>query len=159
MSQWVNGEFQSCFLARLATTKSTLWFSACKSFHSSRKSTAIVFNHFWPDLASAHYADATQQFLKDKGIWYIPKYNNPPAVASLRPIEDFWAAVKKENYNSGWEAEDFAQLKQRILAKARQILPDVILNLLRTVPDQTQKCVEKGYLAVHKWALFKKSGL
>ena len=123
-SQWVNREFQSCFLARLTTTKSTLRFSARESFHSSRKSTAIIFNHFWPDLASTHYADATQQFLKDKGIWYIPKYNKPPAVASLRPIEDFWAAVKKENYNSEWEVEHFAQLKQRILAKARQILPE-----------------------------------
>ena len=77
-----------------------------------------------PDLALAHYADATLQFLKDEGIWYIPKYNNPPAVASLWPIEDFWAAVKKENYSSRWEAEDFAQLKQRISAKARQILPE-----------------------------------
>ena len=110
-SQWVNGEFQSCFLARLATTKSTLQFSARESFHSSRKSTAIIFNHFWPDLALTHYADATQQFLKDEGIWYIPKYNKPPAVASLRPIEDFWAAVKKENYNSKWEVEHIAQLK------------------------------------------------
>ena len=62
-------------------------------------------HYFWPDLALAHYADATQQFLKDEGIRYIPKYNNPPAVASSRPIEDFWAAVKKENYNSRWEAE------------------------------------------------------
>ena len=89
-------------------------------------------------MASTHYADATQQLLKDEGIWYIPKYNKPSAVASLCPIEDFWAAVKKENYNSEWEVEHFAQLKQRIL------------------PDQTQKCVEKGYLAVHKWALLKK---
>ena len=45
-------------------------------------------------------------------------------MASLHPIEDFWAAVKKENYNSEWEVEHFAQLKQRILAKARQILPE-----------------------------------
>ena len=57
---------------------------------------------FWPDLALAHYADATQQFLKDKGIRYIPKYNNPPAVASLSPIEDLWAAVKKDKYGSRW---------------------------------------------------------
>ena len=74
--------------------------------------------YFWPDLASAHYADAAQQFLNDKGISYIPKYDNAPAVTSLRPIEDLWAALKKEKYSSRWEAEDFAQLKQRILAKA-----------------------------------------
>ena len=97
----------------------------------------------------AHYASTTQQFLKDEGISYIPKYNNPSAVASLRPIEDFWAALKKEKYGSRWEAEDFTQLKQRILAKACQILLDVLLNLFRTVRDQIQKCAEKEYLAVH----------
>ena len=106
--------------------------------------------YFWPDLALAHYADATQQFLKDKGICNITKYDNPPAVASLRPIEDFGAALKKEKYSSRWEAEDFAQLKQRILAKACQILLDVLLNIFRTVCNQIQKCAEKGYLAVHR---------
>ena len=80
-------------------------------------------------------------------------------MASLCPIEDLWAALKKEKYDSRWEAEDFAQLQQRILAKARQILLDVLLNLFRTVRDQIQKCAEKGYLAVHRWALFIKSGL
>ena len=73
--------------------------------------------YFWLELALAHYANATQQFLKDEGISYIPKYNNPSVVASLRPIEDFRAALKKEKYGSRWEVEDFAQLKQRILAK------------------------------------------
>ncbi len=68
----------------------------------------------------------------------------------FRPIEDFWAALKKELYGSKWEAEDFAQLKQRILAKACQILLDVLLSLFRTVPDRIQKCAETGYLAVHK---------
>ena len=80
-------------------------------------------------------------------------------MASLRPIEDLWAAVKKEKFHSGWETKDFAQLKWRTLAKAREILLDVILNLFHTVRDQTQKSAEKRYLAVHKWALFKKSGL
>ena len=98
----------------------------------------------------AYYANATQQFLKNKGISYILKHDNPSAVASLRPIEDFWAALKKEKYGSRWEAEDFAQLQQRILAKARQILLDVLLNLFRTVRDQIQKCAVKEYLAVHR---------
>ena len=62
--------------------------------------------YFLSDLTSAHYADATQQFLKDEGISYIPKYNNLPAVASLRPIEDFWAALKNNQSPRGikWSA-------------------------------------------------------
>ena len=106
--------------------------------------------YFWSDLTLAHYADATQQFLKDKGISYIPKYNNPPDAASLLPIEDFWAALKREKYGSRYEAEDYAKLKQRILAKACQILLDVLLNIFRTVCNQIQKCAEKGYLAVQR---------
>ena len=99
--------------------------------------------YFWLELALAHYANAIQQFLKDERISNIPKYNNPSAVASLRPIEDFRAALKKEKYGSRWEAEDFVQLKQRILAKACQILLDVLLNLFRTVHDQIRSARKK----------------
>ena len=71
-------------------------------------------------------------------------------MAFFRPIEDFWAALKKEVYGGGWEPEDFAQLKRRITAKARQIPLDVTLKLFRTVRERIQKCAEKGYLAVHR---------
>ena len=76
---------------------------------------------FWMDLASAHFANATLDFLRQERIRFVPKDANPPSVASLRPVEDFWAALKKAVYDGGWEATSFPALKRRIKQKARQL--------------------------------------
>ena len=106
--------------------------------------------HFWMDLVSSHYANSTLDFLKEERIRFIPKEANPPAVASLRPIEDLWAALKKLVYEGGWEANDFDALKRRIAAKARLLPLEIILNLFRTVRERIHLCAENGYLAVHR---------
>ena len=92
--------------------------------------------YFWPDLASAHYSRSALELLQSNNIWFIPKEANPPAVASLRPIEDFWSALKKRVYDEGWEAETFDQLKERIRRKAREIPMETIVKLFRTVKER-----------------------
>ena len=79
----------------------------------------------------------------------MPKESNPPSVASLRPVEDFWAASKKEVYDEGWEALSLMALKRRIKQKARQIPLPTILRLFNTVKDCLQRCARDGYWAVH----------
>ena len=81
---------------------------------------------FWMDLANAHFANDTLAFLRREGIWFVPKDANPPCVASLRPIEDFCAALKKTVYDKGWEAASFNALKRRIKQKARKMLPGIL---------------------------------
>ncbi len=56
----------------------------------------------WMDLASAHYPNNTLTFIQQQGICIIPEDTNPPCIASLRPVEDFW--LKKAFYDEGWEA-------------------------------------------------------
>ena len=45
---------------------------------------------FWPDLAAAHYAKDTLNFLKDNNVYFVPKEMNPPNVPQCRPIEPYW---------------------------------------------------------------------
>ena len=45
---------------------------------------------FWPDLASAHYSNKVQHYIKGKNIEYVPRDKNPANVPKLRQIEDFW---------------------------------------------------------------------
>ena len=106
--------------------------------------------YFWPDLASSHYAITTLQLLEEEGIRTIPKDANPPAVASLRPIEDLWAYLKKLVYDGGWEADNFESLKRRISAKARLLPLQVILNLFNTIRERIDRCAKEGYFAVHR---------
>lgn len=46
---------------------------------------------FWPDLATAHYANVVQKFLIDNNIECVKRKDNPPSVPQVRPIERFWA--------------------------------------------------------------------
>ena len=104
------------------------------------------------DLASAHYANDTLQFLREQGIRFVPKESNPPCIASLRPVEDFWAALKKQVYDEGWEATSMVILKQRIKRKAREIPLPTILRLFNTIRDRERLeiCARDGYWAVHR---------
>ena len=61
---------------------------------------------FWPDLVSAHYANATQNLTKNLGITFVPKDQNPPAAPEVRPIEKFWQHLKSRVYKGGWKAKN-----------------------------------------------------
>ena len=69
---------------------------------------------FWPDLASSHYSNKTQVYLKSKNMEYVPKVHNPANCPELRPIEDFWAELKRLVYEKGWKADNLDKLRQRI---------------------------------------------
>ena len=69
---------------------------------------------FWPDLASSHYANQVQNYLIEKNIRYVAKFDNPANVPKARPIEDFWANLKAKVYEGDWKAKNLDQLKNRI---------------------------------------------
>ena len=86
----------------------------------------------WMYLASAHYANDTLTFLRQQSICFVPKNANPPCVASLRSVEDFW--LKKAFYNGGWEATSIPAQKQKIKKNALQI--PLLTILFNTVKEQ-----------------------
>ena len=51
--------------------------------------------------------------LKEK-INFIPKLLNPANVPQARPIEDFWAELKRMIYARGWSSNTIKQLINRI---------------------------------------------
>ena len=57
-----------------------------KFINEVHKNDGIV---FWPDLASAHYSNKVQVYLKGENIEYVPRDKSPSNVPELRPIEDF----------------------------------------------------------------------
>ena len=87
---------------------------------------------------------------EENGIRYIPKDRNPPAVASLRPIEDYWSALKKAVYDGGWEADNFDALERRISVKAQQTPIETIVKLFHAVRERMRLCAENGYWKIHR---------
>lgn len=50
---------------------------------------------FWPDLATSHYAKTTMKWYQDNNVVVVPKDANPPNCPELRPIERYWALMKR----------------------------------------------------------------
>jgi predicted transcriptional regulator len=69
---------------------------------------------FWPDLASAHYANKVQEYLKSQNIDYVARADNPANVPEVRPIEEFWAKIKQKVYDNNWQATTIDGLRRRI---------------------------------------------
>lgn len=103
---------------------------------------------FWPDLASSHYATTTQNWLKGRGVHFVPKDANPPNVPKARPIEDFWAILSRYVYSDGWEAKSSQQLKRRIQSQLKKIDLNVVQSMMRTVKSKLRKIEDAGPFAI-----------
>lgn len=51
---------------------------------------------FWPDLASAHYSKKTMEWYRENEVNFVPRDKNPPNCPELRPIEKYWANLKRK---------------------------------------------------------------
>jgi len=94
---------------------------------------------FRPDLASSHYGETVCDFKIESKINFVEKYENPANLPECRPIEQFWAIIKKKVYNGNWKAKNVDQLKERILYMATQIgrslLAGLFKSMVRTMKD------------------------
>ena len=88
---------------------------------------------FWPDLASAHYAETALDFLIENMINHVDKLDNPPALPEIRPIERFWALLKAAVYKNGWEAKNLVELEKRIRLCIKNFDKAAIQKLLEGV--------------------------
>lgn len=86
---------------------------------------------FWPDLATSHYANKVQDFLRSKNIEFVGKERNVANAPELRPIEDFWSAIKRSVYDKCWKAENLDQLRKRIEYCFKKFDPELIHRLGR----------------------------
>lgn len=66
---------------------------------------------FWPDLASCHYSKVVQEWYAEKGVQVVPKNLNPPNCPQFRPIEKYWAIMKRRLKAKGKVVKDINQMK------------------------------------------------
>ena len=87
---------------------------------------------FCPYLASSHYAYSVTDWLEEQNIPFVPNNMNPANLPEARPIEDFWAILKREEYMDGWTANNVDQLESRIKNCLRKIDVKVVQDLVAT---------------------------
>jgi hypothetical protein len=60
-------------------------------------------------------------WLEEQKIHFVPKDLNPLKLPEARPIEDFWAILKRDVYMDGWTANNVDKLEFRIRYCLRKI--------------------------------------
>lgn len=76
---------------------------------------------FWPDLASCHYSREVIQWYRDNNIDFIDRNINPPNCPQFRPIERFWAIMKRKLKKSGNTARDATQMTKMWNKYAKEV--------------------------------------
>lgn len=103
---------------------------------------------FWPDLATAHYAQQVQTCLKDHGISYVQRRKNPPNVPQARPIEKIWSLLEQKVYENNWQAENLDQLARRISKKVKELDQKTVTDMISSVKSKLLKMYKKGVYSI-----------
>lgn len=103
-----------------------------------------VSTFFWPDLASCHYSKATAKWYEENNIVLVPREANPPNCPELRPIERYWALVKRILKLSKQEAKTIEDFKKKWTAATKKVLNTTIIAMMSGIPEKIhQFCVNK----------------
>lgn len=103
---------------------------------------------FWPDMASAHYAGMTLDWLETNNIPFVRKQDNPPSVPQARPIENFWGDLSSKVYAGGWSAKTKQQLINRIKRKLKECDVDQLQSHFRGLRGKLRNIADKGPLSI-----------
>ena len=91
---------------------------------------------FWPDKASAHYADVVIKRLRTKNINVVTKSNNSPNVPQARPIDTLWSLLEQKTYARNWQAKNLDSLACRIKAKVKELDQKMLQAMVKTIRKQ-----------------------
>jgi hypothetical protein len=108
------------------------------------------FNYvFWPDLASAHYSNATIAWM-DEYVNYVAKDINPPNVPQARSIENFWGCLSQKVYEGGWQATTEQQLIHRIENKLKEFDLNYVKTLMAGLKAKLRSIEQGGVFSLVK---------
>jgi transposase len=93
---------------------------------------------FWPDLASVHYAKPVLQWLSDNNIQFVEKNINPPNCPDLRPIERYWAIVKRIFRKEGTVSQTMEEFEKNWKAASRKCTKATVQNLMEGISSKVR---------------------
>jgi len=91
---------------------------------------------FWPDLASCHYSKTAMEWFRSNEVALVPKEANPPNCPELRPIEKYWALVKRNLKETKTETNDIKSFREKWRYGAKKVGKSTIKALMRGISDK-----------------------
>lgn len=102
-----------------------------------------VSTFFWPDLASCHYSKATLEWYKRNQVNFVPREANPPNCPELRPIERYWAMVKRKLKDTKHVTRNPAEFKRKWTTVQKNVKKDTIKDMMEGIPEKLQNFFKK----------------
>lgn len=88
---------------------------------------------FWPDLATCHYGKLAMKWYEDNGVNIVPKDANPPNCPELRPIEKYWAIMKRKLLKSNKIVKNEKQMMKAWMKLSLEITKADVQRLMAHV--------------------------
>ena len=89
------------------------------------------------------------QCLRDEGITFVDKKDNPSNVPEAQCIEDFWALLESMVYAKNWRAENVDQLSRRIRYCIKKIDVSIVQKLAMSTKDRIDRIRLNGVIESH----------
>ena len=89
------------------------------------------------------------QCLRDEGITFVNKNDNPASVPEARCIEDFWTLLKSMVYAKNWRAQNVDQLSKRIRYCIKKIDVFIVQKLAMSTKGRIDRIRRNGVIEYH----------
>lgn len=151
---FVDGKFRSKYVDKFAK-KHLIWQAICSCGHRTppyvktgtlksaeyikeclqKKILPLYRQHiippvFWPDLATIHYSRDAVSWFEENQVAYVKKCHNPPNTPELRPIEHYWALLKRNIKKRSSAAFDIVSFKAKVNGAIKTIAENTVQNLM-----------------------------
>ena len=93
---------------------------------------------FWPDLASCHYATSTKNWYIANNVDFVEKHLNPPNSPELRPIEIYWAIMKRKLLKSGGACLSIEDMRRKWINHSKTVSSDLVQRLMSSIKKKTR---------------------
>ena len=103
-----------------------------------------VSTFFWPDLASCHYSKSAIEWYENNNVVFVPKEANPPNCPELRPIERYWALVKRELKSTKKVTDNVKNFSQKWKLSSKKIAESTIETLMEGIPDKVKQFIQNN---------------
>jgi len=91
--------------------------------------------------AEAHYSGIVVNHLVKEKINFIEKIETLANLPEVRAIEDFWSIFKEKVYENNWNAENLAQLRNKMRLCLRKMDPNLVYKLIASVDSIRFECM------------------
>lgn len=100
-----------------------------------------VSTYFWPDLASCHYSKTALEWYSKNNIVFVPREANPPNCPELRPVERYWALVKRNMKSTKKVSKDISDFKLKWTTCSKKVTEETLKSLMGGIPEKVNNFI------------------